>query len=72
MMHSEEYCPKCRRVTQQVEVLSEKLCKRCGKVSKRLNPFGLIAGHKDFAEDIAHERKETAFHEMMEHLNGGK
>lgn len=31
-----DYCPYCRRVTPQIKDKDKKLCKRCGRISKRL------------------------------------
>ena len=40
--HSRDYCPICHEVTEQIKDMDEKLCKKCGKKSKRLNPLNLI------------------------------
>jgi rRNA maturation endonuclease Nob1 len=39
---AKDYCPYCRKVTAQVKDLDEKLCKRCGKKTKRVNPANLL------------------------------
>lgn len=39
---SSDYCPYCRRVTPQIKDGREKLCKRCGKISKRLYGRGSV------------------------------
>ena len=58
-MKSTEYCPKCRRVTEQIKVLDEKLCKRCGKISKRINAKHLLIGHQRERENPIHEILES-------------
>lgn len=67
-----DYCPRCRRVTEQIKEIDEKLCKRCGKVTKRIDAMSLLCGHHDKGESRRHERHETPIHEIMEHLRGGK
>lgn len=37
-----EYCPYCRRVTEHVFDFNQKLCKRCGKINKKLNALNLL------------------------------
>jgi len=32
-----DYCPHCRRRTPHIHDVNVKLCKRCGRKSKRLN-----------------------------------
>ncbi len=39
---SSDYCPHCRRVTPQIKDRNQKLCKRCGKISKRLYGRGSV------------------------------
>jgi thiol-disulfide isomerase/thioredoxin len=41
-MKSTDYCPYCKRVTPQIKELGQKLCKRCGKIDKRINPAKLL------------------------------
>lgn len=41
-MNLNEYCPNCRRRTENIKVAGTKLCKRCGKQTKRINAGGLI------------------------------
>ena len=39
-----DYCPYCKRVTEQIKEMNKKLCKRCGKMSKTTNVNSLLTG----------------------------
>ena len=43
---SKDYCPKCHKVTEHIKEQGEMLCKRCGKIEKRMNFSKFLMGGK--------------------------
>jgi hypothetical protein len=43
------------------------LCKRCGRISKSIDPYDILVPHSSHSKN-KHERRESWKKEFMEHL----